>query len=173
MRLKLSTSALGLATLLALCLAPSRAAPRPPVQGRFSGLLSFEPTPQAGVLRMTGTATGIVSRMGAVNADIVVPEISLDPTTLTVNVGNTQWFGTIRAANGDEIRGEYQFDGDTFTIDADGDLLFTAQLQIISGTGRFQGVTGTAAATGVANLQTLRFSTEIRGEMSTGNRSQR
>ncbi len=122
--------------------------------------------------RLENSGRGVISHLGLTQATWVVPDVALNLTDRTVTVANLQWEGTLRAANGDTILGRYQFPQQTLPFSGTGAIAFDADLQILGGTGRFQGATGHAHSTGTANIFTRRFAISLVGQISTPGGSQ-
>ncbi len=160
------------ATILIACLLPSLVGAAGPVKavrikGRFVGTVGLTPIAGEDTFRLDNVATGIVSHLGRSEAAWVVPEVQLDLVNRQLIVGNTEWTGTITAANGDQIFGMYSFRDDVIEFTLLGDLSFDLDLEITGGTGRFKGATGNATAVGSANIFTGKFSVKLTGEIST------
>ena len=118
----------------------------------------------ASLFRVDAVATGTLSRIGRITTTWAVPEATLDLVNLQLIVTNLRWHGTLTAANGDQIFGEYTFRDDTIPFSATGNLSFEVDLTITGGTGRFAGAGGQAAAVGTANILTGAFAIDVVGE---------
>ena len=133
--------------------------------GRVAGSVTATPiSSSAQLFRVDAVATGTLSHIGRVTTMWAIPEVTLDLVNLQLIVTSLQWHGTLTAANGDQIFGEYTFRDDTIPFSAMGSLLFEVDLTITGGTGRFAAASGQAAAIGTANILTGAFAIDMVGE---------
>lgn len=167
----------GLIVILAGTFTPLLAADQVPIRGRVIGTTTVEletgSTPNEPLFRVTNRARGNLSHLGRTVADWKVRDVSIDMANWEIAVQRPNWFGTLKAANGDEIHGEYVFVGDSIPILASGDITFGAFLHVIGGTGRFADASGTAISIGTANILTGNFEIEIRGVITTVGRGRK
>jgi hypothetical protein len=138
--------------------------------GRVAGSVTATPiSSSASLFRVDAVATGTLSHIGRIQTTWTVPEVMLDLVNLQLIVANLQWHGTLTAANGDQIFGEYAFRDDTIPLSPTGTLVFEVDLTITGGTGRFKDASGQAAAVGTANVFSGVFTIDVDGQFFRGN----
>lgn len=139
------------------------------IHGQVEGTVTAAPISSSALsFRVDVAATGILSHIGRIEATWAVPEVMLDLVNLNLIVANPQWNGTLTAANGDQIFGEYAFRDDTIPLSPTGNLSFEVDLQITGGTGRFKYASGQAVAVGTANIFSGAFTIDLSGRFLRG-----
>jgi hypothetical protein len=158
-----------------VAVASSRAASSPaavqrvPVKGSYAGtvgttLLSTNPL----VYRLDIEADGVTSYLGRNHAAWAVPSVQFSVGAGQLTVLSGAWHGTLTAANGDQVFGDYQFRSPTIAFDALGDFTAVADLVVTGGTGRFRRSTGDGVALIRGNVFTERFTIELDGRAAIG-----
>lgn len=139
-----------------------------PIRGRFAGTVQVTPLSASEPLfRVDSVAVGPVSHLGKAVAAWAVPEVVLDLVNGRLIVANTEWSGTITAANGDQIFGTYRFRANTVAFTQSGNFSFEVILTVTGGTGRFKNATGTGVAVGSGNIFAMSTRIELAGRIST------
>lgn len=111
-----------------------------PIKGRFTGTVSFTPLSQTEPLyRLENVALGRLSHLGRSEARWVIPRLEFDLVGKQLIVAEPNWTGIITAASGDQIIGRYSFDEPNVSFTGLGDVTFLVHLEVIDGTGRFDG----------------------------------
>lgn len=137
---------------------------RTPIEGRYAGAARAIASPgDPSRYRIEVTAEGITSHLGRSTAAWVVPDVRLDLAAGTLTVLSGRWRGTLTAANGDQIFGEYAFRTPVIALDALGGFAATTDLEITGGTGRFAGASGAATSVVRGSVLTGRFAVELEG----------
>jgi hypothetical protein len=138
-----------------------------PIKGHFTGTVGITTLSISNAtFQLDNVGHGNVSHLGRSKADWRVPEVQLDLTNQVLIVSNTTWTGTITAANGDQIIGVYTFRNQAIPFSISGDVSFDLDMEITGGTGRFQHATGSAVATGTANVISGKFNIRLNGRIS-------
>ncbi len=132
---------------IALCInAPLRAGEQVPFKGHFDLTISSAPTPvDATHVQFGVDATARVTLLGQARGPGVVV---LDVTNLSY-VGEATWL----AANGDSV--VFTFEGQFVPSDTPSVLNNVETFEIVGGTGRFEGATGSGTADGQLDAATL------------------
>jgi len=146
--------------------APAHARPTVPIQGAITGSVAVIPLSGDNTYRLENTGAGTMSHLGRVETTWAIPGVELDLINRVLIVANPEWTGVITTANGDVIRGRYTFPAATIPFTVQGDVIFTTELEITGGTGRFGHATGRATASGHANIFTRGFHITLEGEMT-------
>ncbi len=138
-----------------------------PIKGHFVGNVVATPLSITEPLfRLEIISSGVLSHLGKSKAKFVVPSVLFVPQSAQVALGNLQWTGTLTAANGDQISGTYTFRPASIKFGLTGDISYQADLKVTGGTGRFEGLSGQALATGKANYITQTFAADVNGRLS-------
>jgi hypothetical protein len=144
-----------------------------PVTGRMSGTvdLTRKGESEAAVngqpllFDTTISATGKLSGMGRVVANVNVPDVKIDLTDQRLGLGVLKGTGTITTANGDKIFGAYRFRGASVGFSLKGEISTQVDLEVTGGTGKFKGATGRAVGTGRGNVFDQTFVIDLDGQI--------
>ncbi|HEU4753768.1 MAG TPA: hypothetical protein VFU47_11730 [Armatimonadota bacterium] len=161
---------LGLALMVSLAVgaaAPLMAGRGNPVpfKGSISGILQRHPlNDPATNWSVEVSATGNVSQMGRVKADIAFDNIGLDTSGTSLVAVVPVGTGSFTAPNGDKVTGEYRWlASPTATPEV---LSFVGTFTLTGGTGRYAGATGSGIFHGSGNIVTSEVSATFDGFIS-------
>lgn len=138
-----------------------------PVHGSFSGYAELLPHASSpGRLRLELEATGRITQLGQSRARWVLPEVTIGLAGGILQVQDASWTGTLVAASGDELLGIYTLRETSIPISLVGDFEVLADLQMLSGTGRLHGASGTGTSVVRGNVITRAVRVDFTGSMT-------